>query len=368
MGDKAARIVHVTTAHAAGDIRIFWKECVCLAEAGFDVYLLAVCERDHDVKGVHVIALPALTSRWRRMLLGPWRAWRALRTLRPDVVHVHDPELIPLALLWRILKHPAAAVYDAHEDLPKQVMGKAYIPPRLRPALAYAGHALERSADRWLDGVVAATPAIARKYHHAPVVLVQNFPWLRDFPVASPMDDACTDVVYIGAIAQGRGALEMMRAVEASTREARLLLVGPVASAELRRNIEHSQTAKYIGRVSASEVPQLIADARLGLAVLHPLPNYLEAQSTKLFEYMAAGRPFIASNFPSWLSLLGPYDCGLFVDPLDTDALTAAIDSLLGDVQMARSMGERGRAALLHHFGFEREAVKLIGMTSRLLK
>lgn len=368
MTRSTARVVHVTTAHSPTDNRIFRKECVSLAEAGFDVHLVAVTDHDHEVDGVHVVALPRHPSRWRRMLLGPRDAWKALERLQPDVVHVHDPELIPLAVLWR-RRHHAAAVYDAHEDLPKQVMGKPYLPRALRPAVAYAAHLVEALADRYLDAIVAATPAIARNYHRASVVLVQNFPWLRDFPAVQPMDTTRSDVTYIGAIAEARGAFEMIRAVEASRQQARLVLAGSVASTDLLQHIEDAaDTTTYLGQLPVEQVPFTLADARLGLAVLHPLPNYLEAQATKLFEYMAAGRPFIASDFPSWRSMLDRYNCGMFVNPLDVKALTAAIDALLADADLARGMGQRGRTALVEHFTFEAESTKLVAMARGVLR
>ena len=358
------RVVHVTTAHSPLDNRIFRKECTALSDAGFDVSLVAVAPRDHEVDGVQIVALRAFTSRWRRMLLGPRNVWQALQRLQPDVVHVHDPELIPVAVLWR-WRHRAAVVYDAHEELQLQVLGKPYLPRAVRPLIALAARLLEATADRHLDGIVAATPAIAGNYRHAAVVLVQNYPWLRDYPTVQPVDASSSDVAYVGVIAEARGALEMIRAVQSSQRQARLVLAGPVASATLLKQIEEaSETTRYLGQLSPAAIPAVLADTRLGLCVLHPLPNYLEAQATKLFEYMAAGRPFIASDFPFWRSLLEPHGCGLFVDPLNVEALTLAIDTLLGDEDLTLRMGERGRAAVIEHFCFEVEAKKLVTMTA----
>ena len=82
---------------------------------------------------------------------------------------------------------------------------------------------------------------------------------------------------------------------------------------------------------------------------------------------MAASIPFITSNFPSWVKLLGSYDCGIFVDPLDSSAIASAIDQLMADKQQAAAMGERGRAALIEHFIFENEAQTLAAFTEKTL-
>lgn len=368
MTDLRARVAHVTTAHPPTDNRIIRKECTSLVEAGFDVHLIAVAERDHTAAGVRIKALPPRGSRLRRMLLGPIAAWCALKHLRPDLVHVHDPELIPLAVLWRRC-YGTSAVYDAHEDLPKQVMGKPYLPRGIRPIVASLAKLLETTADRFLDGIVAATPSIARNYRRAPVTLVQNFPWLRDFPPArEPDDPPSRTAVYVGGIAESRGAMEMVEAVRSSSLNAKLVLAGPVASSGLLRRIKDaSDVATYLGRLPAEEIPAVIADAAVGLIVFHPLPNNVESQPTKLFEYMAAGRPFIASDFPAWRHLLEAFRCGVFVEPKDINGLRSAIDSLLADPHLSRRMGERGREAFLEHFCFERQAEHLVRMTHRLI-
>jgi glycosyltransferase involved in cell wall biosynthesis len=364
----ATVVAHVTTVHPPTDNRIFRKECIALAQAGLRVHLLAVADADHEDEGVTIMALPRRRSRLARMLIGPVDAWQALRRLRPDMIHVHDPELVPLAVAWRLLtRHPA--IYDAHEDLAKQVTVKLYLPRRIRSAVAGLARALEALADRGLSGIVVATPAIGKKYLHAPVTLVQNYPWLRDFPEPTDLDTSSTTVAYIGGINEGRGALMMLEAIAASTMGANLLLAGPISTARLESQVRaRPNDVTYLGVISVESIPGVLASTRAGLAVLNPLPNYLESQSTKIYEYMAAGRPFIASNFPSWEEQLGQYDCGIFVDPLSPDAICRAIDLILSDTELARDMGERGRKALVNNFVFEVEASRLVATTRGLLK
>ena len=361
------RIAHVTTAHPATDNRILRKECISLAEAGFEVHLLATDTESGTVSGVCVNALPKYGSRLRRMLLGPLTVWRKLICLRPDVVHVHDPELIPLAILWRAFFR-TPTIYDSHEDLPKQVMAKPYLRAWLRPAAVRLARGLELAADRFLDAVVVATPSIARNFDHAAVALVQNFPWARDFADPTALDPNCNDVVYVGAITETRGALEMMQAVERSAVGARLILAGPLASTAVSTEIERCDaTVKYLGYLPVRAVPQVIQATSIGLVLLHPLPNYVESQPTKLFEYMAAGRPFIASDFASWRELLGDAECGVFIDPYNVEALRDAIDHLLTHPDEATALGRTGRATFEKHFSFESQAANLVALVEHLV-
>jgi len=367
-GEAGGVVAHVTTAHPATDNRIFHKECRALRQGHLRVALVAVADIDHEEDGVAIISLPERRSRGARMVRGPVDAWQALRRLQPAMIHIHDPELIPLAVIWHLLTR-RPAVYDAHEDLPKQVAGKQYLPRRIRGTVAGLAHALEALADHGLSGIVAATPAIGKKYRHAPVTLVQNFPWLADFPEPTELDAASTTFSYIGGIDEGRGALKMLEAVAASTRGANLVLAGPISTASLVAQIQaRPDNVKYLGVIPVESIPEVLASSRAGLAVLNPLPNYLESQSTKIYEYMAAGRPFIASNFPSWEGQFGEFGCGIFVDPLSSEAIRVAIDLFLSDTELTREMGERGRKALVNNFTFEVEASRLVATTCKLLQ
>lgn len=360
-------VAHVTTAHPHTDNRIFRKECVALRDAGITLSLIAVAANDVIVDGIPIIALPARRGRIRRMVVGPFDALRALRRANPAMIHVHDPELIPLAIFWRAI-HRRPAIYDAHEDLPKQVSSKPYIPKLLRPAIGAGAHILEQAAGSLLDGVVAATPAIAEKYPPHSTVLVQNFPWLASFPAPSPLQEENRDILYVGAITMDRGLHEMLAVASQLPADSDLLLVGqasPDAAISLNRHV--SKRVNYLGVRAPDELPSLLDSARVGLAILKPLPNYLKSQSTKIYEYMAAARPFVASNFPYWKDQLEQFNCGIFLDPNDGPALAAAIGQLLEDTQQSRDMGLRGRRALEQHFTFEVEAKRLIGITTCLL-
>lgn len=363
------RIVHITTAHPVRDNRIFRKECAALVEAGHEVTLVAVHPSNETIEGVHVEGLPRRKGRLARMTIGPWDAWRRLRSLRPAVIHGHDPELIPLLVAYRRANPSVRVIFDAHESLPKQVAGKPYLPPRLRPLVARVARGLEQLADRGLDGIVVATPHIAESFTNPNTTLVQNFPWLRDFPTPTeyPGHNHPIELSYVGAISRGRGSEVMGRLPRLMNEPAKVVAAGILAS-DAREEIENRERdgVEFRGKLAPEEVPALIAHSNVGLCLLQPLPNYLESQATKMYEYMAAARPFIASNFPYWISLFGPHDCGLFVDPQDEKAIAEAADRLARDPHEAAAMGRRGRHAIEAEFSFENEALRLVKLIDRL--
>lgn len=247
------------------------------------------------------------------------------------------------------------------EDLPRQVMGKAYIPARLRPVVATLVKGLESVAERRLDLIVAATPAIAQKFTPERTLLVQNFPWLSDYPTPVDMPAGRLTLCYVGGISHGRGIVEMVQAVRSVGDGVRLVLAGPITpQAQALLDASSDLPIEYVGQMPGEDIPQLLAASSVGLALLHPLPNYLESQATKIFEYMASGRAFIASDFPAWRAMFERFDCGLFVNPLDPDAVADAVRELAGDPEHAAAMGMAGRRAMQDHFTFEHEGRRLV--------
>lgn len=363
-------VVHLTTVHSFEDNRILEKECAYLRRAGFDVRLLA-----HSVgeevpsPPPHVTLLGATRpGRLRRVPVGYVRALRALRRVRPRPVllHLHDPELIPFGILYRLVSR-IPVIYDSHEDLPLQIaQGKTYIPRPARKLLQWLGRGLEKAANIGLSAVVVATPRLAKNYSHPRTVLVQNFPWLNSF--SAPRNYVPGGrFVYCGVVADIRGAQEMLHATEAIT-GAELHLAGRVPDAQLLRQLQSAgPRVVYHGTVHPSRIPEIVGDAQVGLCILKPIPNYLEAQSTKLYEYMAAGRPFIASNFPYWVDQLGSLDAGVFVDPEDVDGVVKAMQDLLDNPERAQRMGDNGRRGVEETFNFEKEGARLVSLYEILL-
>lgn len=364
---RRSRVVHLTTAHRPTDNRIFRKECVGLKSAGFDVHVVAQAPGDSVVDDIPIHALPQRSSRLARMVTGPVDALRTLATVKPALVHIHDPELIPLGMIWKLFSR-GIVIFDAHEDLPKQVQGKPYLPDWSRPVVAAFARLLEQAADSTFDAVVAATPSIARNFSNARTTLVQNYPWLRDFPEQTPYESAPVGTFsYVGGASKERGALEMVRAAEQHEPPFHITTAGP-ATEDALTLLQNASNVTHLGVRPVAEVPGIVSGAQVGLVLFHALPNHMECQPTKLFEYMAAGRPFIASDLPYWREMLGRHDCGVFVDPTDVDGITAAMDELVSDPGMASRLGRNGRQAVEGNFCFEQEQKSLVRLVTDLLR
>ena len=367
---QSKRVVHVTSAHAPDDVRIFRKECRSLASSGYTVTLVASGDPPGvETDGVHLVTTRRARTRSERMTRGVLRVFRRARSLDADIYHIHDPELLAVALLLR--RNGAKVIYDAHEDLPRSILSKRWIARPLRAVVSYFAEVVENWVARRLDAVVGATPAIAERFAKRGIraVAVSNFPMLEEFPSRETATVARDEAVcYVGGITHARGIREMVNG--AARANVRLLLVGNFRPKSLRDEL--AATAEWnhvreLGQLNRDAAIDVMRRARAGIALFHAEPNHVQAQPNKLFEYMAAELPIVASNFPLWRQVILETGCGLCVDPLDTAAVADAIRSIIEDPEGARRMGMRGREAVESRFNWPAEFEHLLALYDALL-
>lgn len=371
-----ATIVHLSTLHPRADARIYVREAQTLAARLPHDVVLMIADGQGSVaapKGeVSVHDLGTFRGgRLGRAIAGPWRAFRAIRRLRPRIVHFHDPELIPLGIVLRAFGH--VVIYDVHEDVPRQVATKHWLPAVVRGPVAWAVELVEGVAARLLSALVPATHKIAERFPADRTVTVQNYPLLGELSAVSsaPYRERPEAFVYPGALADIRGTQEMVDALARLKRPAvRLHLAGPYSPPSYARTLEAMPgwaQVTYHGVVSRPEVGALLATSRAGMVVHHPIPNEVDAQPIKTFEYMSVGLPVIASDFPAWRRIIGEAGCGLLVNPLDPQAVADAMQWILDHPDEAEAMGQRGRRAVVERFNWEAESAQLLALYARFL-
>lgn len=334
------------------------RECLSLSQRGFDVSL-AACGDLTAVNSTNVtaISIPSVTGRFKRLLTASWRAVRSLRKFDHDILHLHDPELIPAGLWWRFRgRH---VVYDAHEDLPRQILDKAYLPRWSRTLISIVVDSGLRLAFPRLSGLVTATEPIAERVKNKRVQIVCNFP------------DTATDLagvssngigtVYIGGLADARGLFDMLGAAQIIMERSgtKIDLLGGFDGEATKREAQgHNGWPAIVahGHVGREEVVTALNRCNIGLLPLKPTPAYVDALPVKLFEYMAAGLAVIAAEGHEWSRIIEEHRCGVFYPSGDAEALANAILNLQENPEETRAMGNRGRAAIDAHFNWQKEA------------
>lgn len=365
------RIVHLTSAHPRDDIRIFLKECRSLNSHGHEIFLVVADGRGNEVvDGVRIEDVGRAMGRIDRMFKVTQRVFAKAVELNADIYHLHDPELLPIGLkLKRLAKK---VVFDAHEDVPKQILGKHYLHPWVRHILSWGFAHFERYACARFDGVVTATPYIRDKFLliNPRSIDINNFPMIGELESSVTWREKAKEVCYVGNIAQVRGINELVLAMESTRAAVRLNLVGEFSEPQVEskvRGYKGWENVNYLGVQDRLGVREVLSRSVAGLVTLHPIPNYLDALPIKMFEYMSAGIPVIASSFDLWQSIIEETNCGLCVDPLDPLSVAEAIDYLVDHPDEAGQMGENGRRAVLSRYNWAQEEKKLLNFYDEIL-
>lgn len=150
---------------------------------------------------------------------------------------------------------------------------------------------------------------------------------------------------------------------------ARLMLAGRIEPPKFEpelKSLPGWQRVVALGWLSRSEISKLLGRSRIGLVLLHPTTTFIDSLPIKMFEYMCAGLPVIASNFPLWRKIVGAAGCGLLVEPENPEAIAQAIQWLLEHPQEAKEMGQRGAEAVRTTYNWDREEEKLLDLYRRL--
>jgi glycosyltransferase involved in cell wall biosynthesis len=217
-----------------------------------------------------------------------------------------------------------------------------------------AARALERFAYRHADLISVPTPGLQRRlgergYPAEQIVVVPHGVDPGRFVDADAPRPPGRRVVYAGTIGMGHAVgtlVEAARRLEESGGQYEFLIVGDGAErAELEALAQRLalRSVTFAGRRPRSELPALLAGADVTVATQRDLPLLADALSTKVLEYMAAGRPVVAAAAGWTAQVIADAGAGIACPPEQPAALADAIAQVAGDPERARAMGASGR-------------------------
>ena len=366
------RIVCIlTSVHQPFDVRIFHKQAKTLSKAGYDVTLIAQHKQNETMDGVKIIGLPKHHSRFDRMTRTSFGIFRLALKQKADIYHFHDPELIPIGIILKLLGKKV--IYDVHEDLPEQILSKYYIPSWQRKPLAAFLKLAEPLASKVFDYIITATDNIQEKFNKpGKVIVIRNFPILdlnRNINRNIKHTRYNLKMIYAGGLTEVRGIAQIVLALEYVNNNVELILLGEFAPKEYVNKVRRLKgfgKVRYLGKVPFEEVPKYYSSADIGIVCFLPERNHIKAMPNKLFEYMAAELPVIASDFPLWREIIDDAGCGICVDPTDPKKIAEAILFLSNNPKVRKQMGENERKAVLEKYNWERESKKLLTVYEKL--
>jgi glycosyltransferase involved in cell wall biosynthesis len=264
----------------------------------------------------------------------------------------------------------ASALYERRKSLPGW----------MRRGIFRGVRAIESAAAYRFDGIITADPGVYELFGATPderKLICFNSALLKQFPTNFPsLAERKYDLVLLGSMSSIRsGAHNVIDALSLLKEEGmpvRLLLIGQPEGEmvdAIKERIERYGLKQYVdctGLIFHSEVPRVLAQARIGIVSLLDYPKFHLNIACKAFEYMACGMPTIASDLPPQRLFLND-EMGIFYPPGDVHALAAAIRTLLMDCKRACQMGKLARVAVEECWNGEKEQEKLKEFYSRII-
>lgn len=364
------KVCHFTSAHPADDVRIFHKECKSLASTGFSVFLVA-CNCKSEVRdNVNFINVEVPASgRLTRIFKTSRLVYKKALSIDADVYHFHDPELLLYAL--KLKGKGKKVIYDAHEDVPKQILGKFWINKYLRRTVAFSFRIFENFVASRLDYIVTATPFISERFSkvNKSCTDINNFPLLSELSEETPWEKKKDEICYIGAISEIRGILQFVESLE-YLKNIKANIAGKFSPQSLKNiamQMKGWEKVNDLGFVNRKETIKIMERSKVGIVTFLPLPNHVDAQPNKMFEYMSAAIPVVGSHFLPWKDILEKNDCGICVNPENPKEISEAINLLIEDGNRAEKMGKNGRKAVIEKYNWSVEEKKLIDVYLKLV-
>lgn len=370
---RSHKVCHLTTVHSRNDIRIFQKQCVSLAQKGYDVVLLTGDQSpDEMVSGVKIVGVKnSAKNRFFRMAFGVVKMLRQAVREKAALYHFHDPELIPVGLCLRLLGKKV--VYDVHEDVPMDILTKYWIRPYLRKGIAVLFQTMENISVRYFSAICVVSKSIERRFIllNKRVVVIFNYPiiWLDNQKRLMKSDQDNAYICYVGGIDKIRGIVPLIKALPSV--KGMLHLAGNFTSEGLKNELQFEKGWTKVvehGFVGRDKVNKIFFESSVGIITFLPVPNHINAVPNKIFEYMAAGLPVVASNFPGWTAIIEKNNCGICVDPENPSKIAESINYLLTHEDVAEKMGQNGRKNVIEQYNWKIEEKKLFDLYKELLK
>jgi glycosyltransferase involved in cell wall biosynthesis len=291
-----------------------------------------------------------------------------------DAYHCHDFHTLKAGALAAQARG-SLLVYDSHEIFTETMAFEGLAGRLKKPLYRQMEKRLIRQAHRVITVGEGCARFLAARYGIPKPLVLEN--------VADPLEEHGNSreavrralgvgpeqrlLMYQGLLAPGRGLETLLETMPRLPANILLALVGNGPSEVMLRartgELGIRDRVRFIGMVPREQLLYWVRAADVGVIPLQKrCLNYYYALPNKVFECMAAGVPFAASDFPDLRRLAVEEDLGVVFDPKDPASISRAVLALLNE----RPMYERKRANIVrsvaNRYNWSRVSVKLLGV------
>jgi glycosyltransferase involved in cell wall biosynthesis len=369
------------------------REATALSEAGFDISIVDV-ESEHSlpteeyVCGIHVKHL--IKPGW--FIFPRFKAWVLVRALQKivfstlqlirtpaDIYHAHDLTALP-ACYMAAQVHRASLIFDAHELPMSALDGSIWY--RFRKLFTYILTTILSQC----AGVITVSPPIAQEirscYRALDVLLLRNVAAYQNIPKSDllrqhlGLSPAVRIALYQGNLQTDRGLDRLIYAASFLEPDIVIVMMGKgsrTTQSQLEALIASEGVADRVKIIPAVPYADLLlwtASADVGLIIYSPdlSLNVRMCLPNKLFEYLMAGLPVLASRLDAVVDVLNSYQVGQVVSSLSPGEVGAAINAMVADRVALDRMHHNALKAVQRDLCWEEESQKLIQLYQDIIR
>jgi glycosyltransferase involved in cell wall biosynthesis len=364
-----------------GDIQYdsrLYKCAKSLLEKGFRVSAVTTGEKSErlDLAGINLkaVSVSELAGGKRRFLSfymkSFWPAWKT----DANCYFASDLYSLPVAYLAAKLRH-AKLVYDSRELYSS--IAALHHRRQTQRFWSYVERKIIRRADAVFTVNDSLAELISNRYSIEKPTTLLNCPPRQTVQKSDrlrtvlPIPQGARILLYQGGLQRGRGIHLMVSAIKKVSNAVLVLMGNGNLRGEILEIIKGEKLDQKVFLLDAVPVSQLLtytSSADLGLCLIeNPGASYYYSLPNKLFEYVAAGVPVVASNFPEIASFVESNKVGLAVDPDKEDEVVRAIEQLLTNAELLEGF-VKNCAQAANHYTWENESLKLVRVVENLSK
>ncbi len=367
------KITVLSTVHKKEDNRIFFKEIKSLHKKYSDINFIVSADKSAPFlfNGIQIDPLPFPNGILQRLIRNQILVYRKIKKRIPDVLHIHDPELILLAwLLKKRLK--IKVVFDIHENVHESLKTRTYIPKPFRKFVANVYSFLEKQLIKDFDALIIAEKSYRKIYGKRPIEIL-NYPLFannsndKDF-------NGILNYAYVGGISESRCIFEILAifsSVLQFSPDSKLFIIGPFISEDLEKRVidkigDLNITSNVIitGFINLEEIYKILQNTHIGFSLMKPLQNYTESLSTKIFDYMANQMVYFVSDFKIYDEYTVQSKTGLTVSCKEIEKVISQIQNLDNDRTQLKDMAQRGFEKVMQNWNWLTQEEKLLKLYS----
>ncbi|MCF6269628.1 MAG: glycosyltransferase [Melioribacteraceae bacterium] len=378
MKNENLKIIVLTTVHHYSDARIFFKEIPAIQKLFSNLIYIAkhknkklFVERD-----ITIDPLPISKSRFERFFRLQYLSFKKIKKHKPDIIHFHDPELI--VLMWFVKKYfKCKIVFDIHENVGFSLQVRAWLPKIFKSVLIIVYKIVEKAFINSFDKRIIVLDSFKSLYGDD-AITIMNYPIIsKNTKFENRNFKERLNLVYVGLITEVRGILRVLQTfnnLQEQITDIHLDLVGRIDTDELKNKINTFIKEKNLadkvtihGIMPIVDVYKILSRSHFGFSLMEPISVHNEGLSTKIFDYMANGLPYVVSNIEKYKYYAVEENTGIMVDYYNLNDIKVKIIELFNNRTKMEILSQNGLKAVSSKWNWENEAKKLLNMYNTLL-